>query len=294
MSSTSPISRLALGTAQFGMSYGVANLAGKVSINDIAKILQLARDAGIDTIDTAVNYGDSESQLGKVGVDQWLVVSKLPALSRDSGLALNWVRSEIEGSLTRLNIASLYGMLLHHPLDLLGIGGEALFNALMLMKQLGLVQKIGVSVYSPSEVERIISCYPIDLVQIPLNIFDRRFVTTGCLKTLKEAGIEVHVRSIFLQGLLVMDPQKRHAFFKRWSDLFNYWDVWLIKNKITPLEACLGYTLSQPGIDRVVVGVEQLSQLQDILLVAGKPIPLPPAYLSSDDPDLINPSFWKL
>lgn len=276
------------------MSYGVANLAGKVSINDIAKILQLARDAGIDTIDTAVNYGDSESQLGKVGVDQWLVVSKLPALSRDSGLALNWVRSEIEGSLTRLNIASLYGMLLHHPLDLLGIGGEALFNALMLMKQLGLVQKIGVSVYSPSEVERIISCYPIDLVQIPLNIFDRRFVTTGCLKTLKEAGIEVHVRSIFLQGLLVMDPQKRHAFFKRWSDLFNYWDVWLIKNKITPLEACLGYTLSQPGIDRVVVGVEQLSQLQDILLVAGKPIPLPPAYLSSDDPDLINPSFWKL
>lgn len=276
------------------MSYGVVNLAGKVSINDIAKILQLARDSGIDTIDTAVNYGDSESQLGKVGVGQWRVVSKLPALGRDAESVLNWVRGQIEGSLQRLNIPSLYGMLLHQPLDLLGVGGEALFNALNLMKQLGLVEKIGVSVYTPAEVERIISRYPIDLVQIPFNIFDRRLVTTGCLKTLKEAGIEVHVRSIFLQGLLVMDPQKRHAFFKRWSDLFNDWDAWLIENKITPLEACLGYALSEPGIDRVVVGVERLTQLHDILLAAKKTMPLPPAYLRSDDPDLINPSFWNV
>lgn len=291
---TAPISRLALGSAQFGMSYGVANLAGKVSIDEVANILQLASDSGIDTIDTAVNYGDSESQLGKVGVGQWRVVSKLPTLGRDAESVLNWVRGEIEGSLQRLNIPSLYGMLLHHPLDLLGVGGEALFNALNLMKQLGLVEKIGVSVYTPAEVERIISRYPIDLVQIPFNIFDRRLVTTGCLKTLKEAGIEVHVRSIFHQGLLVMDPQKRHAFFKRWSDLFNDWDAWLIENKITPLEACLGYALSEPGIDRVVVGVERLTQLHDILLAAKKTMPLPPAYLRSDDPDLINPSFWNV
>lgn len=276
------------------MSYGVANLAGKVSIDEVANILQLASDSGIDTIDTAVNYGDSESQLGKVGVGQWRVVSKLPTLGRDAESVLNWVRGEIEGSLQRLNIPSLYGMLLHHPLDLLGVGGEALFNALNLMKQLGLVEKIGVSVYTPAEVERIISRYPIDLVQIPFNIFDRRLVTTGCLKTLKEAGIEVHVRSIFHQGLLVMDPQKRHAFFKRWSDLFNDWDAWLIENKITPLEACLGYALSEPGIDRVVVGVERLTQLHDILLAAKKTMPLPPAYLRSDDPDLINPSFWNV
>ena len=276
------------------MAYGVANLTGKVGVDEVARILQLARASGIDTIDSAVNYGDSESQLGKVGVGQWQIVSKLPPFSRGSEPVLNWVRSEIEGSLTRLNIPSLYGMLLHRPLELLGIGGEVLFNALMSIKQLGLVQKIGVSVYSPSEVERIISYYPIDLVQIPFNIFDRRLVTTGCLKTLKEAGIEVHVRSIFLQGLLVMDPQKRPPFFNRWSDLFNEWDAWLIENKVTPLEACLGYTLSEIGIDRVVVGVEQLAQLQNILLVAGKSKLLPPAHLRSDDPDLINPSLWKI
>lgn len=293
MNLVAPASRLAIGTAQFGMIYGVANRSGKVSLVNGRKILMRAREAGIDTIDTAISYGDSERQLGMIGVSNWRVISKLPNSICDESLVVEWARNHVESSLRRLQIPTLYGILLHRSTDLLSTRGEALFNALSLMKKLGLVQRIGVSVYSPSEVNAIISRYPIDIVQVPFNIFDRRLVETGCLQALKEAGIEVHVRSIFLQGLLVMPRLSRKAYFFRWDKLFSHWEEWLADENLTAVQACLAYVLSEPAIDHVVVGIDSVTQLEDIIQNTVNKVPLPPDNLCSDDLDLINPSNWN-
>jgi aryl-alcohol dehydrogenase-like predicted oxidoreductase len=165
--------RLALGSAQFGAVYGIANSVGQVPIFEIEKMIRYAREAGLDTIDTAISYGDSEDRLGDVGVSGWKVVTKLPAMP-ESAIAATWVSSQVKGSMKRLNVSCLYGVLLHHPGDLLGVQGSAIFEALEALQREGLVEKIGISAYGPDEVEAVTTRFPINIVQAPLNIIDRR------------------------------------------------------------------------------------------------------------------------
>jgi aryl-alcohol dehydrogenase-like predicted oxidoreductase len=284
--------RLALGTAQFGLNYGIANQAGQVLVIEAATILDHAAAAGLDTLDTAIAYGDSEERLGQIGVDQWQIVSKLPQLS-DSSLDVSaWVRDSVTGSLKRLKVSCLGGLLLHHPSDLLGSQGNALYAAMAELKSLGLVKKIGISIYQPDELDTLLEHMAFDVVQAPFNILDRRLMDSGWLGRLCDLGIEIHVRSVFMQGLLLMPGDLRPAKFQRWQPLWDEWEHWLSANQLTPLEACLRYVLSFNEIRRVIVGVDTLGQFKEIVTAASGNLPPVPAGLQSSDILLLNPSNW--
>jgi aryl-alcohol dehydrogenase-like predicted oxidoreductase len=286
--------RLALGTAQFGMDYGVANTGGQVERTALVDILANAARAGLDTLDTAIAYGQSEVRLGELGVDNWCVVSKLPRLPDPAPADIHaWVLASVQGSLDRLRIPVLSALLLHHPADMLGAQGAHLARALADIKDRGLVRKTGVSIYAPAELDRLLATGVVDAIQAPLSIVDRRLVQSGWLDRLQQRGIEVHVRSVFLQGLLLMPAAQRPGRFAAWQGLWDRWDRWLLDSQLSALEACLRYVLGFDAIARVVTGVDSLAQLQQILAACDGELPDVPAILQSDDQRLINPALWQ-
>lgn len=285
-------SRLALGTAQFGLAYGVANRRGRVGSDEAREMLNLARREDVDTLDTAIAYGDSEARLGSFGVDDFKVVSKLPGVPPSCDDVATWVADSVRASLGRLRIARLYALLLHRPLELRGPQGEQLWHALLALKRAGAVEKLGVSIYGPNELEALSGIRDFDLIQAPLNVFDRRLPKSGWLSRLHSEGVEIHVRSAFLQGLLLMSPDHRPEQFDRWRDLFRAWDGWLKQMRVTPAQACLGFALAHREVARVVVGVDSRDQLAELLAIVEGNSPMPPDELSSDDLELIEPSQW--
>ncbi len=285
--------RLALGTVQFGLPYGVANRRGQVSLDEARAILKHAEAAGLDTLDTAVAYGNSEQRLGEIGVPQWKVVSKLSAIPEGCSDVAAWVGASVAASLQHLQVRRLSGLLLHRPEELLGAQGDLLYAALTRLKDDGLVQKIGVSIYDPEELNALCVKFRFDLVQAPFNLLDHRLIDSGWLARLSKQGTEVHVRSVFLQGLLLMRSADRPEKFNRWQSLWDRWQQWLATTKLTPLQACLRHALAQPEIDRVIVGVDSLNQLKEILSANEGVIPEVPAELRANDRDLINPSRWN-
>ncbi|MBL4759714.1 MAG: aldo/keto reductase [Mariprofundaceae bacterium] len=287
------MSKLSIGTVQFGLDYGIANSAGKVPIKEAQKILREASLNHINMIDTAAAYGDSEKMLGKVGVNDFHVVTKLPELTFSKSNVSVCVESIFLDSLRHLNVPKVYGLLLHCPLQLLTNNGQALYKAMLNLKEQGLVEKIGISVYQPEELDALFSEYDFDLVQVPFNIMDRRLIDSGWLLKLKEKGVEVHARSIFLQGLLLMPYQHRPEKFKLWDDLWRKWDGWLQEHNLTPLEASIRYALSVAEISNVIVGVNSKTQLKQIITAMDGTLPEIPSEIFSDDINLLNPAKWS-
>jgi aryl-alcohol dehydrogenase-like predicted oxidoreductase len=244
--------KLALGTVQFGLPYGISNSNGQTTLEEATRIIDLARISGVSLLDTAMAYGESESRLGQIGVDSFKVVTKLSALPENCSDLKKWAREQIECSLQKLGLKSLYGLLLHSPAQLLGSQGYSLFGALKDFKKCGLVEKIGISIYSPSELADILPLFPVDLVQAPFNSMDRRLIESGWMRKLHADGIEIHVRSVFLQGLLLMPLDKIPAKFARWSSLWKKWHDWLSQTNISPQAACLSFVKSIPEIDQII------------------------------------------
>ena len=241
--------KLALGTVQFGLPYGISNCNGQTTLEEATRIIDLARISGVSLLDTAMAYGESESRLGQIGVDSFKVVTKLSALPENCSDLKKWAREQVEGSLQKLGLKSLYGLLLHSPAQLLGSQGYSLFVALKDLKKCGLFKKIGISIYSPSELDEILPFFPVDLVQAPFNPMDRRLIESGWMRKLHTDGIEIHVRSVFLQGLLLMPLNQIPAKFARWSSLWKKWHDWLSQTKISPQAACLSFAKSIPEIN---------------------------------------------
>jgi aryl-alcohol dehydrogenase-like predicted oxidoreductase len=286
------MSRLALGTVQFGQSYGIANQKGQVSRASAREILQLASDRGIDLLDTAIAYGESEACLGEAGVNAFRVVTKLPAVPEGCSDVARWVREQFGASLQRLGVRAVYGLLLHRPVQLLEPVGAELYRALMALKDAGTVGKVGVSVYSPDELAALIPRYRIDLVQAPFNLIDQRLKASGWLMRLKQNDIEVHTRSAFLQGLLLMSQSAIPSKFSPWADIWSEWHQWLASQAVSAVQACLACPLSCPEIDRVVVGVDGVEHLAKIIDAANGAVDVMPPDLACNDENLINPSNW--
>ncbi len=290
-----PASKLAIGTAQFGFSYGIANPHGQVDAMSAAAILGLAARHGIRTLDTAMAYGNSEETLGNIGVSDWQVVSKLPEIPPNVVHVGAWVEAQIRHSIKRLRVDSLYALLLHRPQQLLEPRGAEIYAAMQHARRAGLVQKIGISIYEPSELDVILGSIQMDMVQAPLNLWDRRMVDSGWAARLKEMGIEFHARSVFLQGLLLMPQANRPKKFKRWQAVWQAWDGWLQETGLTPIAACLRYVLAMKEVDKVIIGVDSVAQLQEILNAAEETSGTvsAPQWSSPMDSDLINPARWE-
>ncbi len=294
MSGQTIISKIALGTVQFGLPYGISNTGGQTPLAEAKAILTLARSAGIQTLDTAIAYGNSEATLGALDVCGWQVITKLPEMPVTGEAAVkDWVKTQLDGSLSRLGLASVYGLLLHRPAQLNGPDGATLYRALLEEREKGRVAKIGISIYGPDELNQLPNTMGLDIVQAPFNILDQRMATSGWIARLQESDCELHVRSIFLQGLLLMQAAARPAYFSRWNALWESWESWLREARLTPLQACLRHALNTPGIAKVVLGVDNAAHLADILAAADGPPPLPTPGLAIEDPQLLNPALWN-
>ena len=289
--------QIALGTANFGLQYGVKNQK-QLTAEEVDQILRTCRGTGVTTIDTAIGYGDSQRALGEAGCRDFDCITKLPGLPAQPEDVLGWVRSQVAQALLDLGQEKLYGLLLHRPGDLLGPHGQKLAEALCRVQNEFSIPKVGVSVYEPKE---LLDCWKVlkyDLVQLPCNVFDQRFTAESTAEHLGGQNIEVHARSAFLQGLLLMPDMTRPAYFNRWASVFEAWHSLVDATKRTPLEVCLAFAEQQRFVHKWVIGVDSKDQLLGVLS-AGDPgqtaIPADAWVRFKDLPlDLISPAQWSL
>ena len=290
------MSKLALGTVQFGLDYGVSNDCGEVQKSEVVRILNVCKDNDIDLLDTASSYGKSEEVLGDAGIKSFDIITKLPprpllVLDMDE-----WVERQVHDSLLKLKEKTIYGVLIHNSKDLMDNLGPKLWGALQKLKEKGVIKKIGISIYSVNElaaIEKRVYCP--DIVQAPLNLFDQSIKTSGWLKKLSENGIEVHARSVFLQGVLIQPKSCRDPYFHKWDNHFGKLDKWLNKTGQTAIEAALNFVCSDPYISKVIVGVQNSSQLEELAYIAScaKKIAVAEELLNTDL-NLIHPQLWQL
>jgi aryl-alcohol dehydrogenase-like predicted oxidoreductase len=294
--------RLGLGTVQWGMPYGVTNSSGVATPGAVSGMLTRARQAGIDLLDTAWAYGDAETVIGSQGAVAagFSVVTKTRPLKGQSSSpveAAGFVGDAFDESLARLGVSSVYGLLVHHADDLLGPSGDALWALMQKLKREGKVAKTGCSLYDPAQFFMLQSRYGLDLVQLPYNIYDQRYVTSGMAERAKSSGVEVHARSAFLQGVLLCQPDHLPPHFASFRGhhgrLWRQYDAL----RVSPLKAALGFCLVSPYIDKVVVGCEKLAQLEGILQAAAEPVTAESLQVlggfALEDLNIINPSNWN-
>lgn len=285
------MNKLALGTVQFGLNYGVANTQGQVSQAEIQAILALAKKHQVHTLDTAIAYGDSETRLGQQDLTRFEVISKVAEIPAGINVQ-RWLEQQCERSLTRLNIPQLEGFLLHRPEQLLGNKGSEIYAALQALKTQGLVKKVGISIYGPKDLEAL-QDFQFDLYQGPFNVLDQRLKTSGWLHKLQQQGAEFHARSAFLQGLLLMPIEQRPAKFNPWQPLWQRWQNWLTAQQLNATTACLKFSLQEPLISKTVVGVDSSQQWQELLNIAASADIVLPTELSCEDELLLNPALWS-
>jgi len=279
--------KLALGTVQFGLDYGILNTTGQAPLEEVKKVLKLAKEHNIDTLDTAARYGNSEQVLGEVGVNNYRIITKTTPLK-------NGVDRVIKGfyqSLDNLNIGQVDGLLIHNIDDVKDKRFGDLFHKLNELKEEGLINKIGFSTYTPDQVDFLLENFDFDLIQVPFNIFDTRLIEGGQLQALKKKNIEIHARSIFLQGVL-LDFDNLSSYFSKWKKQFDKYQSTVEKSGLSLLEYALNFTLNVQEIDKILVGVNSADQLKEIVQAKKKQSSL--SAFPIDDIALLNPGLWKV
>ena len=278
--------KLALGTVQFGLDYGVTNHDGQVAIDEVKNILDYAKDKGIDTLDTASGYGNSEQVLGEVGVNNYRIITKTTPLK-------NGVDGVIKGfhqSLDSLNIGQVDGLLIHNIDDTKDKRFGELFYKLNELKEEGVIKKIGFSTYTPEQVDFLLENFDFDLIQVPFNVFDTRLVEGGKLKALKKKNIEIHARSVFLQGVL-LSFDSLSDYFSTWDTQFEQYQGLVREKELSLLEYALNFALNTQELDKILVGVDSVNQLTDIVNAFKSDVDL--KAFKIDDINLLNPNLWN-
>lgn len=261
--------KIGIGAAQFGLNYGVSNVHGQVAAAEVGAILDAASQSDISFIDTAPGYGCSETVLGN-HIDKlksFSVITKTISI-KEEVIHLDHIKKiedQFELSLRNLNCKQIYSLMVHNIDDLLNKGGDRLFDKLQTWKHEGKIQKIGVSVYERHEIDAVISKYPIDLIQIPINVFDQRLYLDGTLNQLAKTGVEIHARSVFLQGLLLMDEFKLPAYFAPIKSNLIAYHKKLQELNISPLAAALSFVIGLQEISTAIIGIESAKQLKECL-----------------------------
>ncbi len=287
---------LALGTVQFGLQYGIAGRGTAVPPGEARDILRHAHARGIRVLDTAAAYGDIEQRLLELmdGLD-FRVVSKLPPRSQGlagAGAIARWARAQVRHSRERLG-ATLEALLFHRADDLLEPGGDSLWRAASdACAELG-IESLGVSVYDPDTLGRLCTRFPIALAQLPGNALDQRVTQLGTAAT-GFALPGLHLRSAFLQGLLLMPESDALARLPQAGAALRRWHAWRAERGLAPLTAALGIVKGFVGVSHCVVGVDSLAQLEAIVDAWRAAPALTAPELATQDGSVIDPRTWKV
>jgi len=303
------ISKLTLGTAQLGLNYGIANKNGKPEFKKAIEILKYSIEHGINTFDTAPVYGNSEEIIGNFILSHLennrnypIISTKLPKIGiltdKSFDYTYNLIKNQIEKSLTNLNINKIPIYLLHHAPDIF-INEGIVIECLKQLKSEGLIGRFGVSSYSPEHIENSLEFQDMDVIQVPINIFDLRLIKSGILKKLKDQGYLIFGRSIYLQGL----------FFKEFNSLPD--NLYIAKNPLLRLQnlskeynidikrIALLFIRDIPEIDSIIIGAEKVEQVAENLdILNEKPLDMDLRTqifeeFSELPEKIINPSLWN-
>jgi aryl-alcohol dehydrogenase-like predicted oxidoreductase len=291
---------LTLGTAQLGMVYGIANRGGKPDFSQALEIVRTAWESGISYFDTAQVYGDSEAVLGRCfrelsldrGAELPAVITKIdPSLhpEDEKGILIR-----VDESLENLGVNTLYGLMIHRE-SWLDHFDEALVGIIMKLKKEEKVRRFGVSVYSMEKAIAALDHDGIDMIQLPFNIFDQRAVEWEIFKKAKEAGKKIFVRSIFLQGLLLLDPDNVPEKLRFSKDGLQRLSILAGSNGISSKLLAMAFVIRNVLDAMIVIGCETADQLRENidLYIRAKGMRMPDMrLLASQDPRLINPSLW--
>jgi aryl-alcohol dehydrogenase-like predicted oxidoreductase len=293
--------KVALGTVQFGLDYGISGSKKKTSKNEVEKILKFAANHGICTLDTAPSYGDAEEVVGDFfgnycDTESWKIITKTPHFKSNiiGDRQVYELFDSFKVSRKKIGQNRIYGLLIHDFNDLLLPGGEKLLWAMSQLKKEGIVEKIGVSLYNSKQIDYLLDNFSIDLVQLPINIIDQRLIKGGYLKKLKKQGIEIHARSVFLQGLLLMPLNAIPAWFSPIINILGEFHKKARQRNISSLQLALGFVQSIKEVDNIVIGVNKLDQLHDIIDTNSIHVNIKKfCDLSVSNDNFLNPSKWK-
>jgi aryl-alcohol dehydrogenase-like predicted oxidoreductase len=282
--------KLALGAVQFGKNYGLVN-GKKIKNHELKKIEKLIISTGIKFIDTSTNYGDSEKIIGNSNLNKLNIITKIKLPKKNVNVD-QWVKKKIYSSLTKLKVNKIYGVLIHDYRDLFGVRGKKYLKYLYYLKDKNIIQKIGLSIYSPNDLKKIWNFWKPEIVQVPLNVIDQRFLKSRWVPALKKFKILIFVRSCFLQGLLLSD-YRSNPRFKKFYKILDKFSNWCKLNHISRLQACIDFIKTKKNIDYLVVGFNNYSQFKEILKsYKNKKINKIPNIFISNKLNLIDPRKW--
>ena len=251
--------KIVIGTANFTQKYGADSK--KVNFNEINKILEIAKKNKIYNFDTAESYLKSKKVFKKID-KKFKFFSKIkPSLK---WVSLEFCQKKIEDHLNIIDRKYFKTILFHDTKILFSKKGKKIYKNLEELKKKKYFQKIGISIYDTNELNYLTTNYNFDVVQCPYNILDKRILKTGWLDKLKYMGIETHVRSIFLQGLLVNKLVYKKKYFKKWKNFFFEWFKYLENNSISPIDYCLSDLLKN-DFDKIIIGINNSQNLKEIL-----------------------------
>ncbi len=248
--------KIILGTAQFGMNYGISNKLGKIKSKNIIKILNLIRKNKIKFLDTANSYQKSEKEIGnyyKIKKKKFDVITKYSFSNKKS------IQNQLEE--TYKNLGYYPNTILAHSYK--DYSSKVYQEGITNIKKQYPIKNFGASIYNPKEIEKIINIRKPDVIQVPCNILDKRFLSKKIINLIKRNSIKLHVRSIFLQGLFFLDIKKICKNFKNTSKIFKKLEKIAFEEKLSIGELSLIWAIKKKEIDKIVIGVDGLTHLHD-------------------------------
>jgi aryl-alcohol dehydrogenase-like predicted oxidoreductase len=289
----SAVRRLALGTVQLGLDYGATNRHGMPSAAEAAAIVEMALAVGIDTIDTAAAYGHAERLLGEIlpPDSSVRIVTKIACSSEDEPERL---RGAVMRSLERLRRSSVDAVLLHDASLLAGAVARRIADEIRALRDEGLAQRIGVSVDSLDQLQCAAQLLDLNLVQLPLSVLDQRFHTSGWLERLSQRGVEIHARSIFLQGILITPVDALPPYFLPIAQKLRDFECDMRKLGCDRMVGCLSFALQQALVQRIVIGVNSRAELAQVLSAAERGGQLVADFsgYATEDESMLAPWCW--
>ena len=285
------LSKLGLGTAQFATGPGPVGPRGRSAEAEVADILHIAGRAGFGVLDTAASYGHAETVIGQSMPRPCPFRMVVKAVRCDRGP--DFVEQEARASLLRLGVTHADTIMVQQAGDLFGPHGPGLWNRLLKLRDEGLFTNVGVSVHVSDDPRGVAERFKPDIIQAPASLLDQRLLVDGTLAHLADLGIEVQLRSIFLQGLLFLPPDRMPSGLKGATSRLSRIRRMIAEGRSDPLQAALGFALSRPEASSVIVGVTTAAELSAIVAAALSPPPdLDWDDMALDDPSALDPHRW--
>lgn len=288
------VNPICLGSANFGLDYGI-NKKNAINKKELKKLLDYAGKNNISFIDTAISYKNSEKKIGFFNKYNFKIITKLPQIPKKIINVESWIINKIQNSCYRLKTNNLYGVLIHDTKELKNKKrSKRIYKAFDYLIKKKIVKKVGLSIYDPKELNLFFKKYNYQIVQTPINIFDRRLISSGWGKKLLKKNVEIFARSIFLKGLLLRDADKIPKEFLKWNKKFISLEKWTKKKNISKAEACIRFVKSFKEIKKIILGVHNVEQLKENMVFFKKRKLTIPINLNINSGKILNPKKWKI